>query len=44
MGVVIMVEPALFIIIKLLFIGLVSVTIINVALVIALAILLNKQQ
>lgn len=38
-----MVEIALLTIIKLLFMGLASVTIINVALVIALAILLNKQ-
>lgn len=39
-----MVELALLIIIKILFFGLVGVTIINVALCIALAIVLNKQQ
>lgn len=38
-----MIEMALLTIIKLLFMGLASATIINVALVIALAILLNKQ-
>ena len=38
-----MIEIALLTIIKLLFMGLSSVTIINVALVIALAILLNNQ-
>ena|GEM_PF-3845993 len=38
-----MIETSLLVIIKLLFVGLVTMTIINVALIIALSVLLHKQ-